>query len=63
MHWWAVVATIVGRRDSVPLDATYAGGHRLLFRFEGVVPSRRSVELLVTARQGGLEPHRWSVAP
>jgi hypothetical protein len=45
VHWWTVDVTTRGRRDSVPLSGTCAGGHRLLFRFEGVVPSHPSVEL------------------
>lgn len=48
MHWWAVVEAIDNRRDSVPLVDTCLDGHRLLFRFEGVVPSHPSVELAAT---------------
>ena len=48
VHWWAVVATIIDCRDSVPLVGTYVGGHRLLFRFEGVVPSHPGVELVAS---------------
>jgi hypothetical protein len=36
------------------------GGHRLLFRFEGVAPSRLSVELCASSR---CSRHRCSVAP
>ena len=46
VHWWAVATTTRGRRDSVPLSDRRVAGHRLLFRFEGVIPSHRSVELL-----------------
>jgi hypothetical protein len=57
VHWWAVATTTRGRRDSVPLSDRRVAGHRLLFRFEGVIsltPQRRA------ARAFGREPFRCS---